>query len=979
MEEEQTMKSRSKWQMRITIVVAAFACACLPMWQPAQAQLSTATLRGWVQTAAGQGAAGVEVSATSTESGFVYRTRSNSDGSYVLSGLPPGTYQIRTGTEAGQKPQTITVDVGETASIDLVLPAVPIEQVQIVGSFQRADVKDSEVATSVSPTQMQLLPQVTRNFLSFADLAPGVRVTQDPGSGYVTLQSGAQNQDNINVYIDGVSQKNYVLRGGLVGQDSSRGNPFPQSALSEYRIVSQNYKAEFDQVSSVAITAVTRSGTNQLHGDAFVDYTGNDFVAYSPFEEKNRNLGIKRPGFDQEQFGVSLGGPIIQDRIHYFVAYEGKNIGSSREVGLGDHAYLVPDAGLAHTLRALQGTATDKFTEHLVFTKFDAEVAENQRVELSAKIRREDDLVPEDPNISAPDNQKDRKNNENHVDLKHEWTLGDWLNEARVGYQDAEWNPHSNSTAPLIKYNISPPPTPSENNMFGVIDVGGSPDAQDRIQKGFYLQDDLTFGGVADHAFKGGFKVDFITFNLSGTAFSVPTFVELLDPVTGNLTMPPTGPANPLADRTINAAAPTDASFKDTMLGLYFQDDWDVTHKLQLNLGVRWDYETNMLDNDYVTPADRVNALLGPDSTRYNIAPAPGQTYEQSLALGGIHIRDYISNGSSRKPFTGAIQPRVGFSYDLWGDKQTVFFGGYGRAYDRKVATNALDEKQKNQTPGKGEIWLLKNDFKAPYTDQYGVGVRQGVGTWNTEFAYTYSYSHHQFNWFGGDRDPHGGWDTKSIIDPLFSGPVGYGTLVLGDFISEAKTQTLYFKADKPYTPSSGWGATVAYTYSDAFTTNRQWSNDIFNWTYGKPGVGWYPSVDVERHRIVATGITDRLLPLGIVVAGKWTYGSGLPYQITDCHLDFSHCIYLKGDGGHFDQTDISLSKRFGVGFGGLTVRLDILNIFGIANYGGYDGFAGGPTTNPVNRYGGDNANVGQPSKIVGPMRTYKFGLRYDF
>ena len=139
-----------------------------------------------------------------------------------------------------------------------------------------------------------------------------------------------------------------------------------------------------------------------------------------------------------------------------------------------------------------------------MFTKFDAEVAENQRVELSAKIRREDDLVPEDPNISAPDNQKDRKNNENHVDLKHEWTLGDWLNEARVGYQDAEWNPHSNSTAPLIKYNISPPPTPSENNMFGVIDVGGSPDAQDRIQKGFYLQDDLTFGGVADHAFKGG-------------------------------------------------------------------------------------------------------------------------------------------------------------------------------------------------------------------------------------------------------------------------------------------------------------------------------------------------------------------------------------------------------------------------------------------------------------------------------------------
>src|SRR5207302_839405 len=161
------------------------------------------------------------------------------------------------------------------------------------------------------------------------------------------------------------------------------------------------------------------------------------------------------------------------------------------------------------------------------------------------------------------------------------------------------------------------------------IDVGGSPDAQDRIQKGFYLQDDLSFGGVADHAFKGGFKVDFITFDLSGTAFSVPTFVELLDPVTGNLT---TNPANQLADRTIRPAPPTEASFKDTMIGLYFQDDWDVTRKLQLNLGVRWDYETNMLDNDYVTPADRVNALLGPDTrTNFPFMAPPGQTYEQSL------------------------------------------------------------------------------------------------------------------------------------------------------------------------------------------------------------------------------------------------------------------------------------------------------------------------------------------------------------
>jgi outer membrane receptor protein involved in Fe transport len=702
--EEKTMNSRSKWFKAIGIAIAALTAAYLAAWQPAQAQLSTATVRGFVQTAAGQGAAGVEVSATSTASGFVYRTKSNADGSYVLNGLPAGTYEIRVGAEAQEKPQPITLAIGETASVDLVLPKEAIEQVTILGSLQRADVKTSEVATVVSPLQMQQLPQVTRNFLSFADLAPGVRITQNATTGQLSVQSGAQNQDNLNVYIDGVSQKNYVLRGGLVGQDSSRGNPFPQSALTEYRVVTQNYKAEYDQVSSAAITAATRSGTNQLHGDVFVDYTSNDFVAYSPIEEANRNAGINRPGFDQEQYGMSLGGPIIQDRIHYFVAYEGKHIGDARE-SVVQRRDLLPNAGIVPSLLAQQGTTTDNFLEHLVFAKFDAQVAEDQRVDLSVRVRRERDLVPVDPVLSAPSNEQNTKNDETHIDLKHEWTFGQWLNEARAGYQNDEWNPHSASTVPLIKYTASP--NNNENNMFGVFDVGGSPNNQDRIQKGPYLQDDLSYGGIADHALKAGFKVEFITFDMSGTAFAVPDYTELIDNVTGVPSI--------LTDRTINAAPPVEATFRDTMLGLYLQDDWDVTRKLQLNLGLRWDYETNMLDNDYVTPADRVAALLGPDVTRYNIMPAPGQTYAQSLALGGVHIQDYISSGSSRKPFTGAIQPRVGFSYDVWGDKQTVFFGAYGRAYDRKVATNALDEKQKNLQPG-GEIWLVKNDFKMPYT-----------------------------------------------------------------------------------------------------------------------------------------------------------------------------------------------------------------------------------------------------------------------
>src|SRR5260221_12400688 len=177
---------------------------------------------------------------------------------------------------------------------------------------------------------MNNLPQVTRNLLSFADLAPGGRFNVDPRSGNVSLQSGAQNQDNVNLFIDGVSQKNYVLRGGVAGMDSTRGNPFPQSAIAEYKIITQNYKAEYDQISSAAITAVTRSGTNEFHIDGFYDHTSQHWRAATPAE---KDAG-KKADSKQDQYGFTLGGPIIQDRMHFFLSDEGQDNNDPKTVTL---------------------------------------------------------------------------------------------------------------------------------------------------------------------------------------------------------------------------------------------------------------------------------------------------------------------------------------------------------------------------------------------------------------------------------------------------------------------------------------------------------------------------------------------------------------------------------------------------------------------------------------------------------------------
>lgn len=975
------MTSKRKRFHKHTLAAATALLLAGVGWQ-AHAQVSTATLRGNVTQGPAAAQAGTPVLVVNKDNGTTYRTTTAADGSYVLVGLAPGRYEIRVGTQASEE---VTLLVGQTATVDLAVGG-DTQRVTIVGSLNRRDVKDSQLGTNVTRRQIDQLPQNTRNFLSSVDLAPGVAFVQAANTGQVNLQSGAQNRDNINVFIDGVSQKNNILRNGASGMDSTRGNPFPQSAIAEYKVLTQNYKAEFDQVSGAAITAVTRSGTNEFHGEAYVDRTGTNWTEKNPFQEEAERNGAPRLPSTQMQYGGALGGPIVKDQIHFFVAYDGKQIDDTRQVVARNTNLLPAGQGIVPDLLARAGSTVDKFHEDLFLGKIDAQLTDEQRLTFSAKIRKESDRVPEDTNLSVPGNDKDRINDETRVDLKHEWTLGNLLSEARVGYEEYTYNPRSASTEPFIKYKGSP--TGLLNNSQDVLFDGGSPDAQFRQQRGTFFSEELTWTGVKGHVIKGGFKVKDLKYKLSGTSRSVDIVQVVIDPVTGmpyydgtdctGTNFTDTGGVQSTDQCRIDRAiAPAAVDYSNQQYGLYIQDDWSVTKQLEVNLGVRWDYESNMLNNDYVTPADRVNALYAEDGRNIGgIVAPPGQTYAESLALGGINIDDYIATGN-RKSFKGAFAPRLGASYDLFGDRASVVFGGWGRSYDRTMANHALDERQKNAQPN-GEIWLVRNDFKMPYADQYSLGLRQALGQWNAEVTYSHVNAKNQFVWFGGNRDPQGGWGTQSPIDPLWGGPNGYGTLILGDFVGENKTSSLFLKADKPYSRESGWGVTVAYTFSDAKTTNREWTNDIFDWTYGRDTHGWNPSKDVDEHRVVASMITDGLLPWGFQFSAKAIWASGLPRRIIDCSDGWSSCVAVEGKSREFQQIDIAVAKDWSVGFGNLNTRLDVLNLFNTKNYGGFDDWGGGPG-NPQNYLGGDNPNLGKPNAMRGPMRTLRLVLGYKF
>ena len=959
---------------------ALAAAVALMLAGAAQAQLSTATIKGQISGAAAT-PTGLAVTAVNKANGNTYRTTTRSDGSYVLTGLAPGEYEIRV---AGASPsQAVTVAVGETAAVDL---SVGGQVVTIIGRSQRQDVRGSEVGTHVSRRMIEAMPQSTRNFLSSADFAPGVAFSSD-ASGNTKIQAGSQNFDHVNVFIDGVGQKNNILRGGLSGQDSSRGNPFPQSAIAEFKVLSQNYKAEYEQVSSAAVTAITKSGTNTLAGEAYIDRTGTSWRTKSVFEKEREAAGVLLPSSTKQEYGFSVGGPIVRDQLHFFFAYDGKSIDDSRQITGNNFGSLPASAGIVGTLRGYRGSQIDNFKEHLFFGKVDAQIGNDQRLSASVRVRREDDRTPESRDMSAPGNDVQRSNDETRMDLKHEWTLGALLSEARLGYEDYTWNPHSSATTPFVKYKVSTATPQLLANSGDVIFAGGSPNAQNRAQKGSFLSEDLTYTGLAGHVVKGGVKIKNIKYDLSGTAFGVDTVETLVDTTSGlpyynnglcTGTNVVNGGLNSDQCRISRAIPGAAAKFSNTQFGIYLQDDWALSKQLELNAGVRWDVESNMLNNDYVTPADRVTALRALDVPRWGITPPAGQTYAQSLAKGGVNINDYISTGSSRKTFKGAIAPRLGASFDLFGDRNSVLFGGWGRSYSRTMANHALDELQKN-TQGGGEIWLIRNDFKMPFADQFSLGLRQALGDWNGEVALSRIQAKNQFIWFGGNRDANGGYANQSPIDPLWGGPNGYGTLILGDFVGEASTDALLVKMEKPYTRSSGWSANVAYTYSSAKTTHKEWNNDIFDWTYGRPGVrGFNPSTLVAAHRIVAGGLTDTLLPWGLSLSGKLTYDSGLPRRITSCAAGWDKCISVKGDAPAFKQVDVSISKSLDVFGQKFSLRADVLNLLDSTNYGGFDDWGGGPG-NPQNAVGGDNANLGKPNSTRGDTRTLRVMVGYKF
>jgi hypothetical protein len=973
---------------RLALAIAVTGIAASAAW----AQSTTTTVRGVVRDAAGTAVGDVLVEVTDLATGAVARASSDADGRYAVYGLRAGSHRL-TVTAASRPPATREVQLlfsGE-ATVDLVLAE---DQVLTTVAGEAVDLltgtDGTAIATPVSPQQLATLPQDGRDFLDLTVLAPGVLVSLEPlamGGGF---RSGAADSRQTNVFIDGESYKGDILLGGAFMNEGSRGNPFPANAVQEYRVLTQSYGPEYGKSAAAVVSAITRRGGNDWRGDAFYQFQDDGFVSHDDIAEER---GAAEPEYEREQYGLALGGPLRRDVAHFFVSWEGHQEERFATVTRGEEYAQLPQNVRTFLDRFPTGTLSAPFDSDLYFGKLSWSPGGGHDVQATYHGRDEQE-IRNFGDLRTRDGAESLEISTDALVGRHQWVRGDLRNELTLGWQQQEWNPGAlEPGSPRLSY-------------ISALDVGGYSATQRFTQDRLSLRDDvatsLTWFG--DHSLTAGLSYARVDASIEKQNFSNGIYVFAAAEQWQFPFLALLGVGDPSVE------------LANDQWGVYLQDDWQVLERLTVNLGVRWDYETNMLAEEEATPAALVGALES--ACRTYGEPVGGQS--TWCLRDFLDVERYTTDGDDRDDYTGMVQPRVGFSWDARGDGRTVVFGAWGTYYDRVVANDVFDAQYRQQyathtfcfsadgapSPSCGpaiawrpeyltaeglasildssrvsgsEVFLVDDEMRPPRTDQWSLGVRQRLGGWLAALAYGNVETSDNLLYFFGDLPP------GTAFEDRFGGNVGvpgYARVFVTTTAASRWYEAIYLTLDHPLTADGRWGFDLSYTYAEGERDGiDNASEGVAFGAFDYPGpeaLYRFPDTYDERHRLVMSG-TWRA-PWNFLVSSLVTLGSGRPYTIFDnSGSEFTvrwnegrpeQHTFLGWDNWAYRSVDLRLEWTAPAILGiEVTLIGEGFNVFDYDNYVDFDSSKPRPP---------QESNLGEPLREL-DTRRYQLGARLTF
>jgi hypothetical protein len=819
-------------------------------------QSATATLSGAVKDSNGALVTGAQVTVTQKGTGIRREATSNDDGFFVITNLAAGIYELKVRAKgfADQIIPDLNLQVGQTFNLQVPMAVTVQETVTLDHRFnyELVDTTTAVVDGVIRDFEIENLPLNGRNFLELALLIPGNSPAPnfDPTkTNTLVISSAGQLGRGGNVTVDGADDNDDVV-GGQVQNIS-------QEAVQEFQIATNRFSAQLGRSGSSVINIVTKSGSNEFHGSGSVYF--RDKALQGLPATFNRGLG-QTPPFDREQYAFTLGGPIRKDRAWFFGSIEYRNQDGATLVGFRDLA-----------TRTIKRTFAEAPLNDLLSTeRVDWQPSAEDHLFFRYSLQREDDVAPStlDRAIGSA-SQRQASTNNTHSFL---------ANYTRV-LSSRDVNSFNFSLSTF--FNDIEPVTPGPQLTFPSIQDGASfrvPQStkQRRIQ----------FGDTVS-IIRGNH-----TLSLGGEIQRVDADFDLRVFQTGRIEMIEDFPDfdrngdgrvddnDLLFAVTLRSGKPTEPliipNADNTYLAGFVQDDWRVHPQLTLNLGLRYELDTDVKN---VSRTSELNPIILP-------------------FLQGKRGRD-----------TNNFGPRIGFNFATK-DGRTSIHGGYGIYYDRitleiqslergldgralpievragpllYIQGNPFDPIMGQFPPGAptlanpftgfilpgagaGGINIIDNTMQNPMVQQMNLGIQR-------EFASDYVLRADYLHNFGTHFII--GRTIGTVFNPVVGGP---DSVVNLESSVKTKYDGLLLSVEKRF--SHRYQFRASYTLSKAFNYANDdqipFSNGPLNPNNLQLEYG--PTPNDQRHRFTFSGVMH--LPAGFRLAPIFTLASGVPMDI---------------------------------------------------------------------------------------------------
>jgi hypothetical protein len=743
---------------------------------PSHAQVTTGTILGSITDEAGGVLPGATVTITNTDTGSTRTVPSGNDGTFLVSALPPGPYRVNVTLDGFRsfRREGLRLEVGQNARVDVrLLLGALTEEVVVTASAPLVDTRSSSVGMVVDSRRMEELPLLNRSTLSLAQLSPGIsnvslpQAVKDQRQG-PSIEGGGSGSNQTNVQLDGAQFTSSLF-------NRPQNLPSPDS-IQEFQVLTNSYSVEYGRASGPVMLAITKSGTNNVHGGLW-EYFRNDRLNATNF------FAPSKPVLRQNQFGGNLGGPLRPDRSFFFLNYEGLRI---REQAL--LRYFSPTAAQrAGDFSASSRPIIDPLTgqpfpgNRIPLDRFDPMALAildtyiplpNQGAEVNSLVARPTDgnqvTLRVDHKLADPNNVSVRWHRNKMAgisgfsqiaaldaergNLIDSWTISNThifgsalLGEGRVSFTTIE------SAGPASEANRSP------RDLGGLYEQDGPvPLAPDITVSGAFTMSQLHPWLERSRFLKFDYKMSAVTgvqtikFGVEGHRLNQMTQVQWKS--SGRFQFTGTFTGSPLADFMIGR--PTifdqltmlDNSQRSRTWAAFVQDDVRFG-RLTVNLGLRFERFEPWEDDRGRLAAFRP----GQQSTRFPNAP-PGLVFPGDAGIeDGLH------------PPSNDFHPRVGLAWDVRGDGRTAVRAGYGLfsevVFSQNASTSAstappfapglvfvphsLSDPYRGRTspfpladPDEGEavfpvpmtITTIAQDFRPGRVQQFNANIQQQIG-----------------------------------------------------------------------------------------------------------------------------------------------------------------------------------------------------------------------------------------------------------